>query len=77
VKLEADYNGGIKSIIDTRCQSCHVARASNFKDFASVKQWAARMSTEVSKGSMPIGNPLTAADKTSLLSLLDALKVIP
>lgn len=76
-KLQADYNGGIKAIIDTKCQTCHVGRGSNMKDFASVKQWSSAAASEVSKGSMPLGAPLSAADKTSLLNFLNALKVLP
>jgi outer membrane biosynthesis protein TonB len=76
-KLQADYNGGIKAIIDTKCQTCHVGRQSNMKDFASVKQWSSAAASEVSKGSMPIGAALPAADKTSLLNFLNALKVLP
>jgi hypothetical protein len=77
VKLQADYTNGMKALIDSRCQTCHVGRTSNFKDFAAVKQWSSQMSSWVSSGKMPIGTALTATEKSGMLSFLDALKVLP
>jgi hypothetical protein len=77
VKLQADYTNGMKALIDSRCQTCHVGRNSNFKDFAAVKQWSSQMSSWVSSGKMPIGTALTATEKSGMLSFLDALKVLP
>ncbi|NBW81471.1 hypothetical protein EBR21_06925 [bacterium] len=77
VKLQSDYTNGMKALIDSRCQTCHAGRTSNFKDFAAVKQWSSQMSSWVSSGKMPIGSALTATEKSGLLSFLDALKVLP
>ena len=77
VKLQSDYTNGMKALIDSRCQTCHAGRTSNFKDFAAVKQWSSQMSSWASSGKMPIGSALTATEKSGLLSFLDALKVLP
>ena len=76
-QLQTMYTSKFKSLIDTRCQGCHSARASNMKDFASTKTYASQAASYVSSGEMPKGGSLSATEKADFLDFLDVLKKYP
>ncbi|MFZ9520477.1 MAG: hypothetical protein ACO3A4_08370 [Silvanigrellaceae bacterium] len=78
VRLRAHYDASIKGLIDTHCQMCRARLPSlNFADFELVKRTAPGMQNAVASGRMPMGSPLSAEDKTTLVNFLTELAAIP
>jgi outer membrane biosynthesis protein TonB len=76
-QLQSQYNSSIKAIIDSRCQTCHAGTNPKLGTFADVKAASSRAAAAVSKGSMPLGSALSAADKTSLVDFFTQVSKLP
>ncbi len=77
VQLQSQYNSSIKAIIDSRCQTCHAGTNPKLGTFADVKAASSRAAAAVSKGSMPLGAALSAADKASLVDFFTQVSKLP
>ena len=77
VQLQSQYTSSIKAIIDSRCQTCHAGTNPKLGTFADVKAASSRAAAAVSKGSMPLGAALSAADKASLVDFFTQVSKLP
>ena len=77
VQLQSQYTSSIKAIIDSRCQTCHAGTNPKLGTFADVKAASSRAAAAVSKGSMPLGAALSAADKASLVDFFTQVAKLP
>lgn len=67
------YEGKIKSIIDSKCISCHPgSRTSDLRTFAGAKQFGADSARRVASGGMPMGSTMSQADKDAFKAWADA-----